>query len=57
MNLYYEAWRVAVDDACWNAAGLSIDDLDDCPLMTWFEDDVPPKCAARRAIRDAGGSE
>lgn len=49
----FQGWLQMVDDACWKQAGLSRDDLPDCPYADWYEDDMPPALAARKAIRAA----
>ncbi len=50
-RLTYEQWESMVDRACWDKAGLSIHDCDDCPLLEWFEDGKSAKAAAAAAIR------
>jgi hypothetical protein len=53
----FDQWRRAVDNIVEARAGLSLDDLPDCPLMDWFEDGTSAKRAAARAIRNAKGGE
>lgn len=50
-NLTYEQWISMVDRACFDRAGLSIHDLNDYPLLEWFEDRMSAKSAAAKAIR------
>ena len=44
-----------VDREVEKRAGLSVHDLADCNFRDWYEDDVPPRTAAVRAIRYSGG--
>lgn len=52
----YDSWLQAVDDAVARKVGLSIHDLEDVPLMDWYEDGVSPASAASRAIKNSGGA-
>lgn len=47
----FEKWMEEVDALVYKRAGLSVHDLPDCPFLDWFNDDVMPGVAARRAIR------
>ncbi len=49
----FDAYKARVDATVQNIAGLSIDDLTDCPLRDWYEDRVSPASAAKRALRNA----
>jgi len=49
----FKVWMHAVDRTVERLAGLSRDDLPDCPYADWYEDGVMPGQAARRAIRGA----
>jgi hypothetical protein len=42
-----------VNEACDRIACVSVNDLPDCCFRDWFEDDVKPVQAARRAVRNA----
>ena len=53
--LAFEEWMRKVDIWVGVIAGLSVYDLDDCLFADWFEDGVPVRTAARRAIRESGG--
>jgi hypothetical protein len=54
-QLSYEQWMKQVDREVETRAGLSVHDLADCNFRDWYEDDVPPRTAAVRAIRYSGG--
>ena len=49
----FEAWYTKVGLHVQKLAGLSVDDLPDCPYADWWEDDMPALSAARKAIRMA----
>ena len=49
----FDDWKRAVDDAVGRLTGLSADDLPDVCYRDWYDDDVSPVVAARRAIRNA----
>ena len=50
----YDEWKGRVDAFLRDKlAGLSSDDLPDCPYRDWYEDGVSPLSAATRAIRNA----
>ena len=51
----FEKWMAAVDASVSAKVGVSVHDLEDCPFRDWFEDDVSPKSAASRAIRNSNG--
>lgn len=42
-----------VEFAVESLTGMSVHDLPDVPFRDWYDDDVPPRTAARRAIRSA----
>jgi len=60
-KMNYEAWLREVDAICWSIADLSLSDVDDYEAWlrevdaNWYEDDISPGRAAKRAIRNAGG--
>lgn len=47
----FEGWCQQVDRYVVGLAGLSKDDLPDCPYRDWYDDGVPALTAAKRAIR------
>jgi len=53
----YDEWLEAVDAYVLASAGCSIHDLPDCSLRLWHDDGMPPKQAAREALREAGFEE
>lgn len=53
MERTFEDWMQAVDHAIEARTGFTSADLADVCYMDWFEDDVSPKSAAHRAIRNA----
>ena len=53
MNTYGK-WLANVDTWCWTLYGLSVHDLSDCPFYDWYDDNVKPKTAARRAAKASG---
>ena len=44
-------WMREVDALVARRTGLSVHDLPDCCFADWYEDDMAPATAARRAIR------
>lgn len=56
-ELEFKDWKRRVDEAVWKLAGCSIDDLPDVCLHDWFDDDMKPDVAARKAIRSAERGE
>jgi hypothetical protein len=53
MKRTFDDWMSAVNAAVERLAGLSADDLPDVCYRDWYDDDVSPVSAARRAIRSA----
>jgi len=53
MKKTFEQWKKAVDAWLEAKAGLAADDLPDQPYRDWYEDDLPAKSAAARALRYA----
>lgn len=53
-KLSFSLWLKKVDEAVQKRAGLSYQDLPDCPYADWYEDGATPTGAAVRAIRMAG---
>lgn len=51
----FEQWSRKVDNEVNALCGLSTYDLPDCDYWTWYDSGVTPKCAAKRAIKNAGG--
>lgn len=49
----FEQWMSEVNQACELIAGLSALDLPDVSYRDWYDDDVKPVAAARRALRAA----
>lgn len=49
----FRAWMKKVNSAIQDKVGLSSEDLPDCCYRDWYEDDVSPKQAANKAIRNA----
>jgi len=52
-SLSFEAWMQEVDNAVSRRTGMSVHDLPDVPFRDWYDDGVPPRSAAARAIRAA----
>lgn len=50
----FDDWMSYVDDAVYNATGLSVHDLPDCNYMDMFRDGANPENAAEAALRRAG---
>ena len=50
----FDQWMRLVDAALSRLCGLESGDLPDVCYSDWYEDDVPPVTAARRAMRYAG---
>lgn len=50
----YTGWENAVDEAVYRIAGVSLYDLPDVDLWSWWEDGYGPSSAARKALRNAG---
>ena len=53
MKRTFEEWKEAVDEEVFARTGLSADDLPDVCYRDWYDDDVSPASAARRALRSA----
>lgn len=53
----FDRWRARVDAIILAKLGIGIDDLPDCPLMDWYEDEYTPLQAARKAVRYADGAD
>jgi antirestriction protein len=51
----FDAWMSKVDAEVKKISGMAVADLDDAPYRDWYEDDLSPSRAARRAIKNAGG--
>ena len=51
----FDAWMKKVDAEVQKMSGMHVADLDDAPYRDWYEDDLSPSRAARRAIQNAGG--
>lgn len=51
----FDEWAQAVDAFVSRKTGLSLLDLDDCPLADWFDSGKSAKAAAAAAIRRSGG--
>jgi hypothetical protein len=49
MLLTFEAWMDLVDEICDLKYGVSVYDLADCPFRDWYDDDMRPATAARKA--------
>jgi len=49
----YEAWMQLVEREVAKSCGMSVSDLPDCCFRDWYEDEMPAKSAARKAIRYA----
>ena len=48
------AWMAKVNAITERLVGCAVEDLADCCYRDWYEDDVTPMSAARRAIRESG---
>ncbi|MGH7539338.1 MAG: DUF5419 family protein [Gemmatimonadales bacterium] len=57
MKATFAQWMKAVDATVERIVGLSANDLADAPYRDWFDDDMDPTTAARRAVRAAGGGD
>ena len=49
----FESWLDKVNAHLRQTMGLSYKDLPDQPYRDWFENKVPPKQAAKRALKDS----
>jgi hypothetical protein len=49
MVLSFHAWMTWVDEICQEKYGVSVHDLSDCPFRDWYDDDMRPATAARKA--------
>ena len=52
MRIPFTEWLRAVDHEVERQVGCSLSDLPDMDFTSMWEDDVKPKSAARRAIRN-----
>jgi hypothetical protein len=50
----FDAWMAKVNAIIEAKYGLSSDDLPEVCYSDWYEDEVTPAQAARRALRNAG---
>lgn len=50
----FDKWLEQVNTWCWTLASCSVHDLADCRFMDWYEGNVGPKTAAKRALRNSG---
>ena len=53
MKKTFEQWKQQVDRHIAEFCGLTSDDLPDCNYRDWYEDEVSPAQAARRAVKYA----
>jgi hypothetical protein len=53
MTMTFEQWKAKVEEVLRFCYGVSADDLPDVDYYSMWEDDVSPRNAARRAIRNA----
>ncbi len=54
MEISFEAWMRAVDKEIDGLCGMSSADLPDVCYQDWYDDEVTPKQAAKRAMKNAG---
>jgi hypothetical protein len=54
MDAGYQTWMAKVNAITERLVGCAVEDLADCCYRDWYEDDVTPMSAARRAIRESG---
>jgi hypothetical protein len=47
----FDQWMTQVNQHLVAMCGMSSEDLPNCCYFDWYDDDVSPKSAARRAIR------
>lgn len=57
MRMSYEQWVQMVARHIEEMTGLSLEDLPDCVLADWYEDEVGTRTAARRVLRYAEEGE
>ena len=53
-TMTYEEWYRAVNRHVFELCELDTEDLPDCCYRDWYEGDVSPKMAAKKALRNAG---
>uniref|UniRef100_A0A6M3J0D7 Uncharacterized protein n=1 Tax=viral metagenome TaxID=1070528 RepID=A0A6M3J0D7_9ZZZZ len=53
-RMTFAEWMKRVDEAVWRKAGCSVRDLGDCCYRDWYDDNVRPATAARRAVEYNG---
>lgn len=51
MKKTFEQWKNEANKICEANYGMSLDDLEDCCYMDWYEDGVSPNAAVKRAIK------
>jgi hypothetical protein len=49
----FESWMAKVRTEITRMSGMDADDLPDAPYADWYEDDISPSQAARKAIKNA----
>lgn len=54
MDEKFKTWMTAVNSFVVGAAGVEVEDLEDCAYRDWFDNGVKPKTAAKRALKAAG---
>lgn len=52
-DMTFKQWMEQVDFWCNRDHGLSVNDLPDCCFSDWYDDDVSPRTACKRAIKAA----
>jgi len=57
MYANFRAWRVCVEMWVTYHTGLYLDELPDCPYRAWYDNDMPPRYAAKLALDNAGRPE
>lgn len=53
----FDQWMARVDAHVQARAGCSVHDLADCCFRDWYDDDMHPLVAARKAIRSQDGDD
>ncbi len=53
MSDTFKEWMAEVDEQVQVLACVSVYDLPDCLFRDWYDDELTPRQAARRAIRNA----
>jgi hypothetical protein len=49
----FEEWMAKVNSAVEHDSSMSASDLPDVPYREWYDDDMTPRAAARKAIKNA----